>query len=476
MKKKTIIILIFFTLIISYFIVSKFMFARHEGLVKNIRDTVPDSVKKVLKDTFFFVPTLKKKNLKLENQILDLKRKSNEQELFIDGILNKLNSNNFYHNKIILSEKNLKYDLTKILLPFYDLENVYLNKKQGYLEVINNQLYVFFWSGKIVTISLYELFNNNKVTHDKFKVIENNLNEFIYDHRFKWIGIKDTVLYNDFIYISYTKELKNNCFSLGVLKAPLNKSNSDFLKLEEMISFDECVSINNSDNFSNRKYFGGYQAGGRMEIYDNHLLLTIGDYRTWELPQKNNSIFGKILSVNLQNKEIKTISKGHRNPQGLLLYKKDYLFSSEHGPKGGDEINLLLTKNFEKNNNYGWPIASYGSHYDSVSENYKLKKIAPLNKSHSNYGFIEPLEIFTPAIGVSQLIENIFEKERIFITSLKANKIFDYTFNISDLKLKPEDVISVDERIRDIAFDTKTNTYILFLEDSPAIGILKKIK
>jgi hypothetical protein len=475
MKKNTVIILIFFTLIISYFIVSKLMSASHEGLVKNIRDNVPESIKKILKDTIFTIPTLKKKISKSENQISKLEKKSNEQGLLIDGILNKLNSNNFHQNKILLSEKNLKYELTKILLPFYDLENVYLNKKQGYLEVINDQLYFFFWSGKIITVNLYELLNN-KVTHDKFKVIENNINEFIYNHRFKWIGIKDSIFYDGFIYISYTKEVKNNCFSLGVLKAPLNQNNSEFLKFEEMTSFDECVSIDNSDNFSNKKYFGGYQAGGRMEIYDNHLLLTIGDYRTWKLPQKNNSIFGKILSINLQNKEIKTLSKGHRNPQGLLLYKKDYLFSSEHGPKGGDEINLLLSKNFEKNNNYGWPLASYGNHYASVSENYELKKIAPLNKSHSDYGFIEPLEFFTPAIGPSQLIENKFDKERIFITSLKAKKILDYTFNISDLELKLEDVISVDERIRDITFDQNTNTYFLFLEDSPAVGILKKIK
>ena len=82
------------------------MFAKHEGLVKNIRDNVPQSVKKVLKDTIFFAPTLKKKNLSLENQILDLKEKTNKQDLFIDGILNKLNSNNFYYNKLLLSEKN----------------------------------------------------------------------------------------------------------------------------------------------------------------------------------------------------------------------------------------------------------------------------------------------------------------------------------------------------------------------------------
>ena len=57
--------------------------------------------------------------------------------------------------------------------------------------------------------------------------------------------------------------------------------------------------------------------------------------------------------------------------------------------------------------NYGWPISSYGEHtgYEG-SENLKseLYKKAPLYKSHKDYGFIEPIKQWTPALGVSEVL------------------------------------------------------------------------
>ena len=59
--------------------------------------------------------------------------------------------------------------------------------------------------------------------------------------------------------------------------------------------------------------------------------------------------FGKILSINLENKDIEIMSMGHRNVQGLYYDKnKNLIWSSEHGPKGGDEVNLNDLN--EKNN------------------------------------------------------------------------------------------------------------------------------
>ena len=53
---------------------------------------------------------------------------------------------------------------------------------------------------------------------------------------------------------------------------------------------------------------------------------------------------------------------GHRNPQGLLFDKQNnIILSSEHGPTGGDEINIIT-----ENSNYGWPIASYGYGHDLI--------------------------------------------------------------------------------------------------------------
>ena len=54
---------------------------------------------------------------------------------------------------------------------------------------------------------------------------------------------------------------------------------------------------------------------------------------------------------------------GHRNPQGLYFDKKNnFLLEAEHGPEGGDEINLIKF-NQDAVPNYGWAISSYGEHY-----------------------------------------------------------------------------------------------------------------
>ena len=87
--------------------------------------------------------------------------------------------------------------------------------------------------------------------------------------------------------------------------------------------------------------------------------------------------------------------QGHRNPQGLkYIESQNLLLMSEHGPKGGDEININYLDKIE-DKNYGWPISSYGEHYDG-----KFREEAPLNKSHKEYGFIEPMKYFVPSIGL----------------------------------------------------------------------------
>ena len=112
-----------------------------------------------------------------------------------------------------------------------------------------------------------------------------------------------------------------------------------------------------------------------------------------KVAQLDESIFGKILFFDLINNNYKLISKGHRNPQGLFVFNQKIL-STEHGPKGGDEINLIKI-----NSNYGWPIASYGEPY-----NFKLGSKYKFKKQHFENNFSEPIYSFVPSIGISQII------------------------------------------------------------------------
>ena len=69
---------------------------------------------------------------------------------------------------------------------------------------------------------------------------------------------------------------------------------------------------------------------------------------------------------------------GHRNPQGLFFDKENnFILETEHGPQGGDEINLIeISKiNKDKIQNYGWAISSAGEHYPNKNSKINISKI-----------------------------------------------------------------------------------------------------
>ncbi|MGH1428795.1 MAG: PQQ-dependent sugar dehydrogenase [Arenicella sp.] len=95
--------------------------------------------------------------------------------------------------------------------------------------------------------------------------------------------------------------------------------------------------------------------------------------------------------VGLRNAMPEIWSYGHRNPQGLMFDQvSQRLWSIEHGPRGGDEINLV-----EMGRNYGWPVISYGREYAS---NFKVSKTAVKE------GMEQPVYYYTPSIAPSSLL------------------------------------------------------------------------
>ena len=71
-------------------------------------------------------------------------------------------------------------------------------------------------------------------------------------------------------------------------------------------------------------------------------MLSVGDYRSRHLAQDIKSLNGKIIKINIDNGDYKIISMGHRNPQGLYFDNvNNFILETEHGPYGGDEINLI---------------------------------------------------------------------------------------------------------------------------------------
>ena len=95
--------------------------------------------------------------------------------------------------------------------------------------------------------------------------------------------------------------------------------------------------------------------------------------------------------VNTRGAEPSVWSYGHRNPQGLAIHPETGdLWSNEHGPQGGDELNLI-----EPGLNYGWPVIGYGVNYRSGS--------AIHGATHAE-GMEQPEHFWVPSIGISGLM------------------------------------------------------------------------
>ena len=125
---------------------------------------------------------------------------------------------------------------------------------------------------------------------------------------------------------------------------------------------------------------------------------------------------------------------GHRNPQGLYYNKNNnFLLEAEHGPEGGDEINLIELNN-DKIPNYGWAISSYGEHYGGKNASFNKKYLKyPLHKSHSEYNFIEPVIYFNPSIGISQIV-GLDKDNSYVVASMKDESLYFFEYDYNDKK------------------------------------------
>ena len=389
-------------------------------------------------------------------------------------------------NKI--QETISKYGL--IFLQYYD-EDIKIDKtnynlkKYNTFQLINGVDPTYAYGSSFIDFYKDNLFlatAEGKITYTKnlnteklvFKEINSNFKEIVtYDKFYDYneLTVKDLFIFKNKLYLSYSNLLDKDCYNTSILVANLDYN---FLKFKKFFEPKDCVKKENPD-----LEFNAVQSGGRMfQFKENKILFTTGDYRYRKLAQDLNSTFGKILELDLINGGYEIVSYGHRNPQGLYYDKvKNYIISTEHGPKGGDEINI----NFEpKKNikNFGWPVASYGEHY-SIKEgkdnpiNIKKYKKYPLYKSHKKYGYEEPKKYFVPSIGISQLIKvDSNENQTFFVTSMRAKTIFKVKFD-NQLNIIDESKFLIGERIRDI-IKVNDNKIVMFLENTPSLAILEK--
>ena len=248
--------------------------------------------------------------------------------------------------------------------------------------------------------------------------------------------------------------IKNDPYGLMVTKN-ISCQNVTIINLEKKFEIFEADCLPDDQS---KIHFDGI-GGASTHIGDN-ILISIGaptnSYQpVRDLAQNDSSYYGKIISINKKNiikslnknekVSVSIYSKGHRNPQGLENINSK-IFSTEHGPKGGDELNYIT-----KNSNYGWPISSYGTKYENISSAaYKL--------SHSKHGFIEPLYQFTPSVGISDLVKctkqliDYYDREGCLIaTSLREQSLIIFLLSEKLDRVIGFEIIDFGQRLRHIA-------------------------
>ena len=252
----------------------------------------------------------------------------------------------------------------------------------------------------------------------------------------------------DAIFISYSFWNKDeNCYTNRVARLEIDKNLGSISEIRSSakdwrILYETRPCLPFKKKFER---FVGRQAGGRMAaLGPNSMVLTVGDYGFDGVngdvvhPQLADSDYGKILELNTKTGQAKIISSGHRNPQGVLLDDRGAIWSVEHGPKGGDELNRIRA-----GQNFGWPYVTYGTDYSSYSW--------PLTDRLGRHdGYASAAFAWVPSPGISNIIQ--IEESPVewagdfLVASLKGARLF--RLRLDGDRVVYAEPIAIGERIR----------------------------
>lgn len=214
--------------------------------------------------------------------------------------------------------------------------------------------------------------------------------------------------------------------------------------------------------------------GCRIAIQQGRLYLSIGDRGQRDNAQTMASHAGSVVRLHLDGRipndnPVFTggapglFTKGHRNPQGMAIHPETgAVWVNEHGPKGGDEVNIL-----NAGANYGWPLASFGKEYFG----------GPVGAGLTRYpGMADPVWHWTPSIAPSGMAfydGDMFAELNggLLVASLKFRRLYHVKLAGG---LPSEETVLLDKRIgriRDV--EIAPDGSILLLSDEASGGLYR---
>ena len=281
-------------------------------------------------------------------------------------------------------------------------------------------------------------------------------------------GLSEVVLDPDFesnkkIYLSYSAKNSDGKSTLYLMSAELNEDSLENNKiifeakaprripvhLGAKIAFleDGTILLASGDGFDHRE---------KAQTLDNHFGKIIRINKDGTIPTNNPF-------VNVEGALPDIYSYGHRNMQGLIVTKSGQIFEHEHGPRGGDEMNLI-----EPSLNYGWPAITYGIDYSGAV-------ISPFTEKE---GMEQPLFHWTPSIAPSDMI--FYEGNRypkltnsFLVTALVSKDVKKITFSESGKELQESLFSELNSRLRNI--QASPDGLIYLMTDGPRGKLIKVV-
>ena len=303
---------------------------------------------------------------------------------------------------------------------------------------------------KIASLTDKSITNINNVPNVQYGG-QGGLSEVILDPEFKS---------NNIIYFSYSAKDANGKSTLFLSSAELK----------------EDALINNKVLFEAKapRRSPVHLAAKIAFLNDGTILLASGDgFDHREQAQTLDNHFGKIIRINKdgsvpadnpfikdENALPEIYSYGHRNMQGLVVTSSGDVYEHEHGPRGGDEMNLI-----EPTLNYGWPAITYGIDYSGAV-------ISPFTEKE---GMEQPLLHWTPSIAPSDMIYyegDIYPelKDSFLVTALVSKDVKKVTF-IEKNNIQESLFSELNSRLRNI--QSSPSGIIYLLTDGPKGKLIK---
>ncbi len=277
-------------------------------------------------------------------------------------------------------------------------------------------------------------------------------------------GLLDVVLdpafaTNSTIYLSFAERGEGDENGTAVARARL-----DGMRLQ-----DVTVIYRQQPKFASGHHFGSRLVFSR----DGALFVTQGDRNKFrEGVQDLATDIGKVVRilpdgsipgdnpfVGRKDARPEIWSYGHRNIQGAALHPQTgELWTHEHGPRGGDEINVTRA-----GRNYGWPVITYGREYHGPA----------IGEGTQRQGMEQPLHYWVPSIAPSGMAFHSGNgypawKGQLFVGALAARQLVRLEFD-PDGSLRSEERIAIDQRVRDVREGPDGALYLLTDEDAGAL-------